>query len=72
MIERTVMQFFIDGYESTASFLSAVVYYIGCHPEVQERLAEEAQEVAARCGDRLTGEDVLDLKVCFESMVSPK
>jgi len=35
MIERTIMQFFIDGYDSVATFSAAVVYLIAVHSEVQ-------------------------------------
>jgi cytochrome P450 len=35
MIERTIMQFFIDGFDTVASFTGAIVYMIGTNPEVQ-------------------------------------
>jgi len=81
MIEKTVMQFFLDGYDTTANFISAVIYFIGIHQDVQvlieaslwdgiihgfcllkERILEEAEAVAMKCGENLNGEDILELK----------
>ena len=62
--------FFFAGMDTTSTTLSAIVHAITHHPEVQEKLREEIEEVIG--DDDVTAEHLKDLKymenVIHESM----
>jgi cytochrome P450 len=62
IITRTLMQFFMDGYDTTASVALATIYFLAANPDAQERAIEEVDEIGAKLGGNLTGEDVAELK----------
>ncbi len=67
MIAKTLMQFFADGADTTGMQISATLYYLAVNQDMQERILEEAEEVAGKCGDDFTAEDAGHLK--FMDMV---
>lgn len=62
MISRTLVQFFLDGYDTVRSLLSIVFYLVATHPEVQDRLMAEVDDMVTRVGANITGDDVKELK----------
>jgi cytochrome P450 len=62
VIERTLMQFFMDGFDSVAAVASATVYFVAANPEIQERAFEEVDEMSSKRGANLTGDDINELK----------
>ncbi len=46
MIAKTLMQFFIDGYDTTGSQISMVLYYLAAYPELQVNLCSSPQHVS--------------------------
>ncbi|TRY76240.1 hypothetical protein TCAL_09228 [Tigriopus californicus] len=61
MICRTLMQFFMDGYDTVSAMTTMCFYYVAHHPEVQDRLIDEVDELSGRVGTNITGDDVKDL-----------
>lgn len=62
MINRTLMQFFLDGYDTVSALLSMVFYFVAIDPEVQDRLLAEIDDMASKVGANITGDDVKELK----------
>lgn len=60
MMFRTMIQFFTDGFEGFSRISSIIVYLITVHPEVQDKMLEEMEDVL---GDReeVTEEDTRNL-----------
>lgn len=60
MMFKTMIQFFTDGFEGLSRVSSCIIYLIALHPEVQEKMVEEMEEVL---GDRqdVTEEDTRNL-----------
>lgn len=44
--------FFLAGYETTASTLSFVTYYLALNPDIQDKLAEEIDKTIEECDVR--------------------
>ncbi|KAK9763280.1 hypothetical protein K7432_010191 [Basidiobolus ranarum] len=44
-IRNDVITFFIAGHDTTANALSSAIYYLGIHPEAQQKAREEANRV---------------------------
>nr|AIL94146.1 cytochrome P450 CYP3024A3 [Tigriopus japonicus] len=61
MICRTLMQFFMDGYDTVSAMTTMCFFFVAHHPEVQDRLINEVDELAGRVGANITGDDVKDL-----------
>ena len=62
VIAKTMMQFFLDGYDTVAGAIVLCLYFLACNEDIQEKAHEEVNEVASKCGGNLTGDDVNDLK----------
>ena len=45
MMNKTCVQFFTDGYETVAQAISVLIYQLTLHPEVQERIQYEIDDV---------------------------
>nr|APH81385.1 cytochrome P450 CYP3024A3 [Tigriopus kingsejongensis] len=62
MINRTLMQFFMDGYDTVSAVTTMSLYYLATNPEVQDKAVEEVDRIASRVGANITGEEVNELK----------
>lgn len=64
--------FFLAGFETTASTLSFVTYYLALNPEIQDKLVEELDTAIKKCDGKLTYEAIQGMKyldnVISESM----
>ena len=47
MIANTLLQFFLDGYDTLGSVLTMAIYYLTINPDVQEKLYQEIEEVTS-------------------------
>jgi len=56
------MQFFMDGYDTLGSAISMAFYFLTVNPEVQDKVIEEVDRIAEKCGENITGDDVNELK----------
>jgi len=62
MVSRTMIQFFLDGYDTLGSSLSMAFYFLTVNPDVQDKVIEEVDKIALTCGETITGDDINDLK----------
>jgi len=62
MVAKTLMQFFVDGYDTLGSGISMAFYFLTINPDVQDKAIEEVDRIAKKCGDSLTGDDINELK----------
>ena len=62
MIAATLMQFFMDGYDSLSSVITMSLYYLATNPAVMEEAIREVDEIADKYGENLTGEQATELK----------
>ena len=62
MISKTMMQFFVDGYDSVSGALVLSLYFLACNPDVQNKAREEVDEIAAKCNGKLDGDSVNEMK----------
>lgn len=72
-IELTGFAFvlFHEGYETTSTVMSFVLYELARHPEIQERLYNEIVEVSARHNNEFTY-DALQEITYLESVIQGK
>ena len=61
MMFKTMIQFFTDGFEGFSRISSCILHLIALHPEVQERMVKEIEEVLGDKQD-VTEEDSRNLK----------
>ena len=59
VIAKTIMQFFLDGYDTVASLICIALYFLAVNPDVQDKATAEVDGVAS---DDLRGDDVNALK----------
>jgi len=52
----------MDGYDTLGSSISMAFYFLTVNPDVQDKVIEEVDRIADKCGDNITGEDVNELK----------
>ena len=57
----TAILFFFAGFDTTSTTLSVVVFGLVHHPEVQEKLRQEIEEVIGD-SEKITGDHLKDLK----------
>ena len=57
-IARNLMQFFIDGYDTTSSLISLSLFYLATNPDAMSKAVEEVDSIA---NDDLTMETLTDL-----------
>ena len=57
----TAILFFFAGFDTTSMTLGTVVFGLVHHPEVQERLREEIEEVLGD-SEKITADQLLDMK----------
>jgi len=62
MVAKTLMQFFLDGYDTLGTSISLAFYFLATHPDVQEKAIEEVDEIAGKCDVSLGADDISELK----------
>jgi len=62
MVSKTLLQFFLDGYDTLGAVISMTLYFLTIHPQVQEKASEEVDSIDQLCSGRLTAEHIPRLK----------
>jgi cytochrome P450 len=55
-IAAQALTFFTDGYETSSTALSVLMYDLACNPDVQQRLREEVDSVMGEHGGELNAD----------------
>ena len=58
-IARNLMQFFIDGYDTTSSMMSLCLFHLATNPDIMSKAVEEVDGIG---DDNITGETVMELQ----------
>ena len=61
-IAKTMMQFFMDGYDTMAGAITLCLYFLACNQDVQEKARQEVEEIAFKCQGISNGDDINKLK----------
>ena len=62
MVAHTVMQFFMDGHTTVASFLKFTFYFLSLNQEIQDIALQEVDDFAHAHGDDINRDNVDELK----------
>jgi cytochrome P450 len=60
-VAAQAITFFGDGFETSSSALSFLLYSLATNPDVQERVREEVDTVLKRHGDKLTFDSIQEM-----------
>jgi len=61
-IKGQTLLFFLAGYETTATTMQFLSYHLATHPDLQEKLRSEINEVLEQHGGKITYESIRDMK----------
>jgi cytochrome P450 len=62
VIAKTIMQFFMDGFDTVAGYISMMIYFLAMNPEVQDKAMAEVDDFFDTYGTDVNGDNVNELK----------